>query len=74
MDAPKCRLCGQKHYGVEHVWPGSPLEEAGARKEPNGLRAAGNDDTASTKGKKQGWNREAYNAYQREYMRKVRAK
>ena len=20
MDAPKCRLCGSRHYGVSHIW------------------------------------------------------
>jgi hypothetical protein len=25
MDAPKCRLCGEKHYGVDHVFDLTPL-------------------------------------------------
>ena len=64
MDAPKCRLCGERHYGrcqkfaepVEKPRKAVPIVEITARSEGNG--AAKFDR----------------NAYQRELMRKRRAK
>jgi hypothetical protein len=41
----------------------------------DGVNKVGSDSTLATRGDvKQRWTRDAYNAYQREYMRKIRAK
>ena len=66
MDKPKCRLCGHKHWGDEHVWPDEPKTETLYPV----IGVEGTDYVTVKSGKKK-FDRVAY---QREYMRKRRAK
>ena len=74
MDKPKCRLCGHKHWGDEHVWPKDDppitdriLEIADRVPDKEWEKIPG--DLSGEPKKK--FDRVAY---QREYMRKRRAK
>lgn len=70
MKAPKCRLCGKEHWLNEpHAFEVEirPTEMGTPeRQDRSDVVAQNKVDT------KQRWSREAYNAYQREYMRKRR--
>lgn len=74
MEAPFCRICQHRHYGVAHVFDstaGKAVVEGGMRKE--GVRRR-----VKVKAKVRGRGRPATGfdkvAYQREYMRARRAK
>ena len=76
MDKPKCRLCGQKHWGLCVVPEEKESPEEDVQGEPGGLPG----DDAGVLGKeairKRKWrelNHERYNTYMREYMRRKRA-
>lgn len=70
MDAPKCKICGERHYGL--------CVDPRGRGEPNLKRALDfllrdkpKPEVAASPGK---FDREAYQRnYMREYMRKKRA-
>ena len=66
MEYPLCRICGEKHRGVEHVWPKvTPvLPERGSARV--GVAPVGVSDIETDKP------RFDRTAYQREYMRKWR--
>ena len=70
MDKPKCRLCGHKHWGDEHVWPDDKMPIFPRdRKVPD--KKVETSDIPEAKHPKKKFDRVAY---QREYMRKRRAK
>lgn len=76
---PVCGVCGNRHEGYQaHVFssnsaaPPSNKVVLASNSTSNTLVSTSND-AAATSNKKQGWDREKYNAYQREYMRKRRA-
>jgi len=75
MKAPKCRLCGKEHWSNEpHVFGGSEEKaDSGADKSQGSERGqvVHKGEYPKTPNRR---SREAYNAYQREYMRKRRAK
>lgn len=86
MDAPRCKLCVDRHYGLCSDVKPAFMEKF--RQRDAIIKVATNkDDTASNiiygtykadideivpNNKKQRWDRAAYNAYQRDYMRRKR--
>ena len=70
MDKPKCRLCGHKHWGDEHVWP-EDEDKAKERKEMTDRIVKEAEVQRKEENEKKKFDRVAY---QREYMRKRRAK
>lgn len=83
MDAPKCRLCGERHYGACKTWAGSQRQEpcAGcASKEAVIAQLRAELDKRKTERKTKasnesnGSNGFDKRAYQREYMKAYRAR
>lgn len=60
MEAPKCKICGNRHYGLCRQL--APYEAAPRPARQQAIR------------EEQQTQREGYNAFMREYMRKWRAK
>jgi hypothetical protein len=73
MEAPKCKICGERHYGLCRTEP--PAKAAGPRR-PNGDAAREERRMASepTLFDEPGSVKAGHNAYMREYMRGWRAK
>lgn len=46
MDAPICRICSQRHWGAEHIWPGA-TRKAEATVEKADYNVAGIDVAVS---------------------------
>jgi len=65
MDAPLCRICGSKHYGMDHRFKDEIVEPAS-----NDVLVASNIEPIASN--KQRWSREKYNEYQKEYMKRRR--
>ena len=74
MEHPLCKLCGFKHEGLEHV-----LNEVAVVPEVvfNALPEVSKNvvllSNPEVKGPVKRWDRDSWNAYMREYMRKRRA-
>ena len=72
MEAPKCKICGQRHYGL------CPQAKGGEANIPGHDSRASEDDANKTQPRaaKKRAVRGSFDrkAYQREYMRKRRAK
>lgn len=79
MDAPICRVCGEKHWGREpHQFKKTIKPEPELRRPaPNKPKPASDivkPASNAASNNKQRWDRKAYNKYQRDLMRKRRAK
>lgn len=86
MDAPKCRVCGEKHWASEnHIWPkGSEIHETTIRDhEGSKGRKLGDEEIEELKARIRELEEELKarpkvsekrRAWMREYMRKRRAK
>ena len=72
MDAPKCRICEKRHWGLCETF--DPIKEDVAELLVASNTASNVPDASngSASNRKQRWDRSAYNAYQREYMRRKR--
>ena len=77
MTPPKCRLCGKEHWSHEpHVFKEASSRESGKAEKEDGVDKGSRDIhdqrlVDSRPHKNEGFDRKAY---QREYMRKWRAK
>ena len=90
MDAPKCKICGDRHWDlcadlrvvedatiiptdeIPDELPSVLTGEAATNDPEPASNISDASNTASNR--KQRWDREKYNEYQREYMRRKRAK
>lgn len=75
---PLCPDCGTRHQAYQaHVFPRVKVQGTSLGKTEIASNAASNTEkplVSAVRGAfKQRWPRESYNAYQREYMRKLRA-
>lgn len=83
MEAPKCKNCGDRHWGLcdtfsqrhgirrreESTDRGKPIEESLASNTASNVAITIKPGASN---RKQRWDREKYNAYQRDLMRKRR--
>lgn len=87
MEAPKCKLCDKRHYGLCLInAPDVPqyiIDEAASNMGKVASNSASNKgyhsksemarvETLKSYDKKQRWDRDKYNEYQRGYMRRRR--
>lgn len=70
MDAPYCKICDHNHYGVEHVWGKEGTDKTSTDHGGAGPMVPPRSKTGD-KPNKPAFDR---TAYQREYMRKDRAR
>jgi len=71
MDAPKCKICGHKHYGQGHIFDEEPVEITEEKFAVLTDVLTGNKNTAACMKWRSG-NKDSYNSYMKEYMRRKR--